>query len=198
MRTLDVADCLVVWWVSRSVKPNAMVNLELAWTVFWFAARFMANAPLPRGILQAAGEGNVMVHALGAAPVSLDSVRALGLGLGAPCSGVLRSEYTQAVPVQPEDRSAAATNTFLIGRGTITDDMYVGALERLSIDLDYSLELDYYDGIDGFVWRRGNRLAVYARPDKLPPVGPRLADEEGGSEDPSQLLLAQRQLGTGS
>jgi hypothetical protein len=90
----------------------------------------MANAPLPRGILQVTGEGNVMVHALGTAPVSLDLVRALG------------------------------------------------ALERLSADLDYGHELDYYDGIDGFVWKRGDRLAVYVRPDKLPPVVLRLADDE--------------------
>lgn len=54
-----------------------------------------------------------MVHALGTVPVSLDSARAHGLGLGAPHSGVLGSEYRLAVPVRPEDpaaSSAAASN----------------------------------------------------------------------------------------
>jgi hypothetical protein len=142
------------------------------------AAQFMANAPLRRKILRVAGEGNVMVYALGAAPVSMDSVRALGLGLGAPCSEVLRSEYPRDVPVQPEDPATAATNAFLFGHSSVTDDNYVGARERLSIDLDYGVELDHYDRIGGFVWRRGDRLAVYVRPDKLPPVVLRLADEE--------------------
>jgi hypothetical protein len=119
-----------------------------------------------------------MVHALGAAPVCLDLVRALGLGVGAPCSWVLRPEYLQAVSVQPEDPASAATKAFLIGRGNVIYDIYAGARERLSIDLDYGLELDYYDRIDGFVWGRGDRLAVYVRPGKLPPVVLRLVDEE--------------------
>jgi hypothetical protein len=138
----------------------------------------MANAPLPRGILQANRRGNAMVHALGTAPVSPDSVRALGLGLGAPRSWVLGPEYLQAVPAQPEDPASAATCAFLIHHRGVTYDIYAGALERLSADLDYGHELDYYDGIDGFVWKRGDRLAVYVRPDKLPPVVLRLADDE--------------------
>jgi hypothetical protein len=142
------------------------------------AAQFTANAPLRRKILQVAGEGNVMVHALGTASVSLDLVRALGLGLGEPCWEVLRSEYLQDVPVQPEDPATAATNAFLFSRCSVTDDNYVRARERLSIDLDYGVELDHYDGIGGFVWRREGRLAVYVRSDKLPPVVPRLVDEE--------------------
>jgi hypothetical protein len=119
-----------------------------------------------------------MVHALGAAPVCLDLVRALGLGVGAPCSWVLRPEYLQAVSVQPENPASAATKALLICHGNVIYDIYAGARERLSIDLDYGLELDYYDRIDGFVWGRGDRLAVYVRPDKLPPVVLRLVEEE--------------------
>jgi hypothetical protein len=142
------------------------------------AVQFMANAPLRRKILRVAGEGNVMVHALGTAPVPLDSVRALRLGLGAPCSEVLRSEYPRDVPVQPEDLAAAATNAFLFGHSGVTDDNYVGPRERLSIDLDYGVEFDHYDGIGGFVWRRGDRFAVHVRPDKLPPAVLWLVEEE--------------------
>jgi hypothetical protein len=102
----------------------------------------MANAPLPRGILQVTGEGNVMVHALGTVPVSLDSVRALGLGLGAPRSWVLGPEYLQAVPVQPEDPASAALCAFLIHHGGVTYDIYAGARERLPADLDDGLEAE--------------------------------------------------------
>jgi hypothetical protein len=71
-----------------------------------------------------------------------------------------------------DDCGETAAIRLLIGSGTVTDVIYAGARERLSIMLDSGAELaNYYDSIDGLGWHR-YRLAVSVRPDKLHHVVP--------------------------
>lgn len=136
-----------------------------------FAARFMANVPLLAGVLDSSGSGYVIRHEAGAVPVSVDSVQAQGLGTGAACAAVLRSEYLGPSPAGQDSRAESAASRLLIGRGTVSDVIYAGARERLSIHLDNGIDLDYYyDSIDGIAWHRGDRLAISVRSDKVPPV----------------------------
>src|SRR6266851_9515712 len=50
-------------------------------------------APLLAGVLESSSSGYVIRHEAGAVPVSVDCVQAQGLGIGAACAAVLRSEY---------------------------------------------------------------------------------------------------------
>jgi hypothetical protein len=71
-----------------------------------------------------------------------------------------------------DDCGETAAIRLLIGSRTVTDVIYAGARERLSIMLDSGAELaNYYDSIDGLGWHR-DRLAVSVRPDKLHHVVP--------------------------
>ena len=91
--------------------------------------------------------------------------------VGAACAAVLLSEYLSPSHEGQDSRDDSSGSRLLLGRGTVSDVIYAGARERLSVHLDNGIDLDYYyDSIDGIAWHRGGRLAVSVRSDKLPSV----------------------------
>lgn len=132
-----------------------------------FAARFMGNAPLLPGVLEAAGDGFVVRHGEAATPVSPGSVHARGLVPGAGALAVMRSEYLRVAL-----RSTAGdVSSNRIGTGRVTDVIYAGARERIDVELRSGLTFEYYyDSADAPRWQRGDEVEVSVRPDKLPPV----------------------------